>query len=90
MGPSWNCVRVVLGMGETNCNVGSNFDCNHSHNFCALVGGGSQFRGGLNLRLATCRARPRLWQREVVLLALKNRPALSLAKALQMLRAFGL
>jgi len=24
-------------MGETNCNVASNFDCNHSHDFCALV-----------------------------------------------------
>ena len=36
-GADWNCVRVVLGMGETNCNVASNFDFNHSHNFCALV-----------------------------------------------------
>ena len=36
-GADWNCVRVVLGMGETNCNVASNFDCNHSHDFCALV-----------------------------------------------------
>ena len=36
-GADWNCVRVVLGMGETNCNVASNFDFNHSHDFCALV-----------------------------------------------------
>ena len=36
-GADWNCVRVVLGMDETNCNVASNFDCNHSHDFCALV-----------------------------------------------------
>jgi hypothetical protein len=36
-GADWNCVCVVLGMGEINCYVGGNFHFNHSHSFRTLV-----------------------------------------------------
>ena len=29
----WKCVRVILGMGEADCDVASNFHLNHSQAF---------------------------------------------------------
>ena len=33
----WNCIRVILGMGEIDCNVAGTFHFNHSHSFRARV-----------------------------------------------------